>query len=605
MAIGVGIVLILGISEVFRITSKTIGIGQATLVVSADQRSSLDTFKQDIEAIAADDMPFLIIRNQRVSAFWDAQDLSTDRDFNPAATALAREAQILTKPNQDGLETATSAWINTSGRSYRLDQLSMFAVGRFARQTGEFDAVSGTETLNSRLTSNEGWLNYGHLQLPSNPQVINDDTFLATDPANRFYAPGEGDPTYNRTNFFASQWVLGRSIHLLTPVPIDEDGQRVSSFEAGVYDPEPTSLDTLESPMPFQATRVNVNNEQLQWSTVDVIATSIAEARVLLSGHEAVYKTLQQPGDDDFDWWTPAVPRFYANQQLSRPLDRRKLALYNPVFIPNCSQIIVEFAGDYATQVFNNRLPKTSRAIPASLTPGSNWTAVREEHVATPLLQFNNDATVIDESDVNLTSGPVRYGDVISDESDGFIDVVCSWTDIAGNQVGTPRVRWFGAPRDLNGDGVIQTYRSGVETSDLVDVVPVRDFIRSGHSTNSSWRMKTDLNDFPGRSFERFQMPRIGGDEGELVTWDTPSNGNYANPAGYTDGDFNRAVYTAAFGPDDAPLPSLIRITLIYRDPNGRIGSGETTVIGDDNVERKIVNNGLKREIVLRVPRTR
>ncbi len=122
------------------------------------------------------------------------------------------------------------------------------------------------------------------------------------------------------------------------------------------------------------------------------------------------------------------------------------------------------------------------------------------------------------------------------------------------------RIRWYGFPRDINGDGFIKGYTSGTKVDDLIDVVPVRDVAMTFSPTYDTTILPNTL------AFERHLGP------GDTIHAMPPVN-NYADPAaGVQVGNY----YTAAWGPNDTNRPKMIRIIATVDDPNGRLGVGQT-----------------------------
>src|SRR4051812_45674160 len=77
VAVALVLLLILGINEVFRLTSDTMSAGQRLSTAVRDQRSVRRTFENDFNNVAAD-APFMIIRNQAVPAFHSPADKATN-----------------------------------------------------------------------------------------------------------------------------------------------------------------------------------------------------------------------------------------------------------------------------------------------------------------------------------------------------------------------------------------------------------------------------------------------------------------------------------------------------------------------------------------------
>src|SRR5262245_31726392 len=83
ISIAMVVILMLGITKVFSLTSQT---ATATNMVSAglrDARAAQAELTQDLSTALTDDAPFLVIRSVAKPAFRNKADLDADRDFVP------------------------------------------------------------------------------------------------------------------------------------------------------------------------------------------------------------------------------------------------------------------------------------------------------------------------------------------------------------------------------------------------------------------------------------------------------------------------------------------------------------------------------------------
>jgi hypothetical protein len=187
------------------------------------------------------------------------------------------------------------------------------------------------------------------------------------------------------------------------------------------------------------------------------------------------------------DWWSSLLTtnhrnRFNANPFPNRPFNSKKMGQRHQILAEACTQFIVEFAGDFVTQ----------------------------------------DPTT---------------GNRTGTAPDGVIDF---------ERVGSIRqIRWYGMPRDVNGDGLVNATSGG-------DVVPLRDF--RGASA----------------PFERHLPPP----ESNYMTAITDVG---AGPNGYFGPNGTR--YVCVWGPNEldrtnaafAGVPSMLRIIVELRDPEGKL----------------------------------
>src|SRR3954468_5900345 len=80
VSIALVLILILGINQVFRITTNSIGAGQALSTVVRDNRAAAGMIYNDARTIVTDNAPFIIIDSSRINAYQNPEDLQSDRD---------------------------------------------------------------------------------------------------------------------------------------------------------------------------------------------------------------------------------------------------------------------------------------------------------------------------------------------------------------------------------------------------------------------------------------------------------------------------------------------------------------------------------------------
>jgi type II secretory pathway pseudopilin PulG len=504
VSIALVLILILGINEVFGLSSRTVGAGQALSDAHRDARNAQATLFDDARGAAAalPDAPFLLIRSQGVYAFRDKPDLDADADQDPSTEERA------SAPN------APVYAYETNNRRHRLDQLQFFARGLLHRQTGTDGSFTDPNT------SYEAYIVYGHLLLPVPPDpsdptkantLPNNIGALSTPPAGQPIPPNTGAYRYpgdstkgnavsqttpanwqtqNPNNYFASQWILGRSVFLLDPNPPATLPPVKPYFVQNspvLYAPlAPPSRDGTSS---FQY--------QLWQSRYDLCQTSIDLYRQYMGGFPIGTK-----------WWqfltacNPTDPldansvtvRHLADPRPLRPLDSAAAARSSPCFLRGCTQFIVEYAGDFCTQDPN----PLKRGAPVKT--GTN-TANPPESISAP---------------------------------DGEIDYVLDG-DVR-------KVRWYGFPRDTNDDGAINWDQ---------DVVPLSHFLQAPNGFGLPAPVAVP-------AWER---------------WGTaPPAGNDYTKMGPDD------YFIAAWGPDtqNSPKPTMLRITVVLDDPDGRMGAGQS-----------------------------
>lgn len=204
VAVALVLLLILGINEVFRLTSQTVGAGQSLSTALRDQRAVRSILSEDFNNVAPD-APAFIITNQAITAFRDSQDrLASVDPTDPRKIDLNGDGDA-TDPG----EVASPAVLGR--RSYRIDSVTFFVRTPARRSTGNLESNSTTGGEPSEFLGNstaaESMVSYGHLRLPDNS-------------LSKWFDPGQpNDPsgTVNDNNRYATQWMLGRRQTLMVP----------------------------------------------------------------------------------------------------------------------------------------------------------------------------------------------------------------------------------------------------------------------------------------------------------------------------------------------------------------------------------------------------
>ncbi|WP_428937571.1 PulJ/GspJ family protein [Fontivita pretiosa] len=600
ISIALMLLLMAGVNLIFRMTGQAVGAGQTLSEITRNAQAAQAVMQRDFSAAVVKDAPAIILVSRTQPAFRNRADQESDRNYDPSGmlaspTDLNQRLRVmkqvldvdLDSNNLDGESTVPGEVISSATynhRNHRIDILSFFVSDLIRRQTGNDGSLIADQA------SSEGWIWYGHLWLPDASFQYPAPLSL-TIPSQTF--PGQGTADTNPHNFYATQWILGRAAIALVepdrstnpPVILDRNNipQDYLSFDetnpgwnpsmSRVQQRLPLApLQTWTLPTDLQGTGGTAPaNAQLQMSRYDLAGTSIATMKSQLEDFANTYGWNRA-------WWTllmssNALPnplnqglltggRFQTVPYLVKPVSAASYAKLAPIFLPGCTQFIVEYAGDFVRQNRNSWDYQDSGVDEEAGVFGDVLDAC------------------IDPSD------PSAYNDA---GTDGEIDFIVDFLDSNNNGIpDTPnelatarkRIRWYGFPRDVAGsptggpDGHIDGNdgTSPIRASHLRDVVPLRDVIQT-------------LAPYKGGNnrvapFERFYGVQWTADPSRGIPPRVPFNQlpRLRDYAATTPPNVVTPLhdYTCAWGPRDRIKPSMIRITIVLDDPNGRLGEGQT-----------------------------
>ncbi len=503
------LVLILGVNAIFKMASDTVNGGLALGAAARDDRAVQGVIFDDFRTAVLTNGPMLLIRSERVPAFRNRADELADRDGLPLTTDLNNN-----NSETDAGEVTLPLVYNS--RNHRIDRVSFFATGLFRRQTGTESATSMRYLDDG--SSNEAYVWYGHVDQPNGrPSTAIPGRLAHKSPGEVPNPPDDPNPD----NYYATDWILGRSVTLLrdmsmTPLPHPTYIAQASTPAANLT---PLQFNSRAS----QPAAGNVR-DWLVTSRYDLADTTVAKfrdklaANIRLRGSNIAgttwYETLGG------QWSTGAGAqevnaRVQASPYPDRPLTPYGVARTAPVFVRGCTQFIVEYAGDYLRQ------NPDDGTIQGTYLAGAGGTDGEVDYVMV--------------TDRPHPAAPVKK---------------------------VRRVRWYGMPRNVDtlddGAGVMIRGGQGAANPNLMrDVVPLRDVLMAGGVSASQ------LDD--AGFFEHFD----GLDPQQ----------NYATAA--VEGNPKLLRYYAAWGPRDLAAgslsrPRMLRVTMTFDDPDGRMAEGQT-----------------------------
>jgi hypothetical protein len=523
VSIAIALLLIVGISKIFGLAQQASGMGTTLSRQNDTARTIQSVLSNDFQNMVTDTnvSAGFVISSYAAAAFRNVQDFQTGPDqTNPMSFPTATNVTAASAPEQA---------FSTNFRIHRLDHMCFFESGFFQRQTG--DPTPQGANLVSINQSREAFVWLGHLSIPNNDAISNWN-YLQPDLPNGngdYFGPGCFARTsrqatgalHNDNNLYASSWILGRQVIVLTSSPTVPFGQYFQHYLPGgntLIVPLSMYLPDLVQParvVPIYASRVDIS-----YNSMSDIQKIVAQL-----GGNGGYTTT---GDGHF-WWESlgglianrisgtiqADRRYFCNPLPTKPNPfptgapaaqwlSASAAQTAPIFVRGCTQFIVEFAGDYAAQ--------------------------------------NSDGSI----NQRLQSQGI---------TDNQIDFIVDNSDPAHPQ---RRIRWYGFPRDTGTDPGTTNASPPVPDGalDYNDVMPV------------SWYTNGPVGGTGRYQFERAIPTRVG-----IPTSQMPLNAVGVNlptvPA------FSSDAYVCAWGPDIPPeqRPKLIRITIAIDEPTGRLNS--------------------------------
>ena len=276
-----------------------------------------------------------------------------------------------------------------------------------------------------------------------------------------------------------------------------------------------------------------LGNRSMEWansvsSRFDLAQTTVREFRTELRQRRIDAEShglLPDFAPRDGGWWLNLfgeglrrdIKPFRVRLHPPKPLDSEGVARNSALLVENVSNFIVEFAGDYVTQDND----------PASPT----------------------------------------YGQVIKNEPDHPVTVTDFQVYGVGKNI-TRKTRWYGLPRDVNGDGVIRIRTENDPIQPVPDdVAPLKDFFRRNGAAKPMGA--------PGylAPFERC-VPDTGPglQIGQAAQYTPGPEGNMVSP--YVCMWVNDGRTAADSGPKPFLLPSMLRVLIKVEDPTGRLPDG-------------------------------
>lgn len=590
--------MLVGISRIFTMTSNTISTGQGVSQAFRGHRSIQQTLSNDLLGYSATGnidqsdnasgmapmvlapgqtrgAPFFTISNFRISTYRNQKDYDSAAIQAPlTATNLTATASrsIRTILNSDGTQRVLPLY-DYGMRNFRTDTFGFFSLGEFRTQTG---SATASTYIDDGVTSDAAYIHYGQLRV-FNGNAVNLGFSPAHGHPGTFWTPASGPRASeeNKNNRFAEQFMLGRTQNLLIE-PLDYYGTAAGQAHEYQYKTivanndvtkpvffarrnwdNPTDYDKNSSGQPIIPTgtadrptlapiqtnsliycysggqnRVVDNSDIVGGSNgqtavfgarADVFGAGLSELRqraeFMVDTEVAIPPTFTST--QDFRWHT-YIPSSWTDRFIVNPFaamstngghlqfDARRMGQRQHLLAECVTQLIVEYAGDFVTQ---------------------------------------------------STNGTVAGG---TPTPDGILDFVVV-NDVR-------QTRWYGMPRDVNGDGSIPGPGNAARYTSP-DVIPLCDVANTRRTPTGADPRPSTID------FEKSAPPINSGSTSDYLTIT-------AEPAANSNPD--DTSYVCVWGPKEFetgvaigtetlyPVPQLVRIIVEISDPKARLNEPVT-----------------------------
>lgn len=550
------VILLLGINQVFKMSSDVVGAGLETGRINRESRV-LNILRDDIRNVPKD-APLFIIHSAPATTtgnFLNSGDRSSDNEGNPLTVDWNNNG-IEGEVPSSGISERLSLAIY-GDRNHRTDTIAFPSRGVHSRHTADGDGPNDRSFV-SPTKSFDAWVWIGHVKLPDGKDKTGQTVYSSPGVSQSSTSPAGAS-----TNLLAANWVVGRVNTLLK----DESSLTINNttpleqYLVRNFNTNPIrNLSPLDS-RSFSYDRnwrIDQSRYDLAGTTLEQFRQNIQSAQLRVIGSSAGVPGggVGDPTDPtqrilvdqrpDRGWWAHMVYspnkagidtvnqqdtfRYQCNPDIPRSMNSKDLAVASPYFVGNVSQFIVEYAGDFITQ---NNTPIT--------------------HPITGQL-------------IHAAKG-ADYGDVLDVVPDGETDFYVDWSNPA-NPV--RRIRWYGLPRDINNDGVIWGYAPGRWNNQLVDVVPLRDVRLTALTTAGNYMSnaaKNNLKRAPQALFEK-EVPGDPASVGKSNVNVDYAQLTFTSPQAIKDNFRYTCVWTNG-------APPMVRVLMKVEDPTGRLREGQ------------------------------
>ena len=568
LMISLALVLLLTVAmaRIFGVTTRAISKGTAVgeVVRGLDATSKAlqidlagtqsgvgyDPYRKPAGVLPLSEQPAIIISSKTYNTFLNEADRKADADKNPATLDVDGDG------DDAGANDATLSNFQTGRRWFRGDRFSFFARGDFKSQAN--GSLETTSAFQSNVTSPEAWVWYGHGRVYNGQGNLNASA--------QYKDPGKAGPDVNANNYYASDWILLRNATLLKS-PVDHDG--TSSNEDTVVDDggNPILHQTVQRSTGGTSTPWRVNNPR-DPNTLAITTTANSSANVspLIYGNPVWYfppanngnatakngPVTGSPYESEYSRTDVAGVSSNAFRQHLDAIQSAYTAAgttFNAGFYPTPRRTWYDQL--FATEVAANGPPSGTNPLPYSNTEYRYWVnpqllsplnAGETSQATSPLLP-------------GCTGFVVEYaGDFLAQNANGTLATGAANGGLSSDGVidfnvdagGVPHTRWYGLPRDVDGNGFIPG--PGVAENARIqtfDTLPLADYAGALYPFERRVPGPVNATGPTNRNFGDYVALKVG----------SPNSAGGNNPmtpgnAGYVPGTAD-SCYVVAWGPGD------------------------------------------------------
>jgi hypothetical protein len=494
---------------VFRWTGQTINAGQTNATAMRNYRAAMSIMTQDFRGIAPDSPVFVIYSTRIPRPLSEAEFVRVRSGYVSPLPYTANETYHSLVNGRYFYFDNKLQFDYRYPRIHRADIVRFFSRGLFRRQTANEGFFTST------TTSSEAFITYGHVNY-----------WRYDYPERVMWDLPEGHTSWSPA-YLASDWTLGRSVVLLkdkAALPKDMNGlpethiSRESDVSPTPYPlpgnyvpwpwwyPDPWNPTNWRptfnlSPLCFGSPASSPSNsllspDRIQASRYDIADTTIDGYRQIVATAQARQTLFPLPAAGNYSqqvrivrWWHPLV--FMGQDWIGGAGPDPELGGGgHPRFIwdgTNKVYIVTNPPQYYSGLLFDGPVNRKWGGSEEAIDP---WRFGCNRNIVNPLTSTKAANAVPNFLQYCSQFGVEYAGDFLTQDASGIVtkaepDGVIDFLVRTVGGTAVRETRWYGMPRDIDSDGIIKGWQSGRTAQDMLDVVPLRDVVRTAPGCNT------------------------------------------------------------------------------------------------------------------------